>query len=59
VSHVSPIKAAVGWALGAGDGIAWRLWLANASLTVVGWGSGAPVLHRYNIVSATDGDTET
>jgi broad specificity phosphatase PhoE len=54
VSHVSPIKAAVGWALGAGDSIAWRLWLANASLTVIGWGSDGPVLRRYNLVSHQD-----
>jgi broad specificity phosphatase PhoE len=56
VSHVSPIKAAVAWALGADDSVAWRLWLATASVTVVGWGTDAPVLHRYNIVSATDED---
>jgi broad specificity phosphatase PhoE len=51
VSHVSPIKAAIAWALDAPDTIAWRLWLANASLSVVGWRSANPVLHRYNIVS--------
>jgi broad specificity phosphatase PhoE len=56
VSHVSPIKAAVGWALGAGDSVAWRLWLATASVTVVGWGTESPVLHRYNIVAPTDAD---
>ena len=55
VSHVSPIKAAVCWALGAGDGTAWRMWLATGSLTVIGWGAGTPVLHRYNIVSPNDG----
>lgn len=49
VSHVSPIKAAVAWALGADDGLAWRLYLATASMTVIGWGAGAPVLHRYNV----------
>jgi broad specificity phosphatase PhoE len=59
VSHVSPIKAAVGWALGAPDEVAWRLWLANASLSVVGWRAGNPVLHRYNIVSPTDGDPDS
>jgi broad specificity phosphatase PhoE len=55
VSHVSPIKAAVCWALGAGDGTAWRMWLATGSVTVIGWGAGTPVLHRYNIVSPNDG----
>jgi broad specificity phosphatase PhoE len=54
VSHVSPIKAAVGWALGTGDSVAWRLWLATASLTEIGWGTDTPVLHRYNVVSAQD-----
>jgi probable phosphoglycerate mutase len=48
VSHVSPIKAAVAWALGAGDELAWRLYLATASVTRVAWGNGTPVLHRYN-----------
>ena len=48
VSHVSPIKAAVAWALGAGDELAWRLYLATASVTRVAWGNGTPVLRRYN-----------
>ncbi len=48
VSHVSPIKAAVAWALGAGDAVVWRLYLATASITRIGWGSDGPVLHRYN-----------
>lgn len=49
VSHVSPIKAAVAWALGGDDGLAWRLQLATASVTVIGWGAPGPVLHRYNL----------
>lgn len=49
VSHVSPIKAAVAWALGADDGLAWRLYLSTASMTVIGFGAGAAVLHRYNV----------
>jgi len=48
VSHVSPIKAAVSWALGGGDEMVWRLYLATASITRIGWGSDGPVLHRYN-----------
>lgn len=51
VSHVSPIKAAVAWALGAGDELAWRLYLSTASVTVIGWGAGAPVLQRYNVTA--------
>jgi len=48
VSHVSPIKAAVAWALGVGDAVVWRLYLATASITRIGWGADGPVLHRYN-----------
>jgi len=48
VSHVSPIKAAVAWALGAGDEMVWRLYLATASITRIGWGDHGPVLHGYN-----------
>jgi len=33
VSHVSPIKAAVAWALAVGDEVAWHLFLAPASIT--------------------------
>lgn len=50
VSHVSPIKAAVAWALGADDGLAWRLHLSTGSLTGIGWGAEGPVLHCYNDV---------
>lgn len=48
VSHVSPIKAAVAWALGAPRSVVWRLYLANASVTRIAWGAGAPVLRSYN-----------
>jgi broad specificity phosphatase PhoE len=33
VSHVSPIKAAVAWALGVGDEVAWHLFLAPGSIS--------------------------
>jgi broad specificity phosphatase PhoE len=52
VSHVSPIKAAVAWALGAGDDLAWRLHLSTASLSRVGWGVDGPVLRSFNDTSA-------
>jgi broad specificity phosphatase PhoE len=48
VSHVSPIKAAVAWALDAGDDLAWRLHLSTASLTRVAWGVDRPVLRSFN-----------
>ena len=53
VSHVSPIKAAVAWALGVGDEVAWRLFLATGSITRIAWGADGPVLHRYNEVPTT------
>ena len=44
VSHVSPIKAAVAWALGGDDALAWRLHLSTGSITRIGWGPDGPVL---------------
>lgn len=48
VSHVSPIKAAVGWALGGGASLDFRLHLSTGSLTRIDWGRTGPVLHTYN-----------
>jgi broad specificity phosphatase PhoE len=48
VSHVSPIKAAVAWALGVGDEICWRTFLDVASVTVVGSSRGSPTLRSFN-----------
>lgn len=48
VSHVSPIKAAVAWALGVGDDICWRTFLDTASITVVGPGRKGPTLRSFN-----------
>jgi broad specificity phosphatase PhoE len=49
VSHVSPIKAAVCWALGADESASWRMHLAVASLTrVAARPDGAAVLLSYN-----------
>jgi broad specificity phosphatase PhoE len=39
VTHVSPIKAATAWAIGAGPELAWRLSLGVASLTRVSTGA--------------------
>jgi broad specificity phosphatase PhoE len=58
VSHVSPIKAAVGWSLATSDAVAWRLWLATASITVIGWGNGAPVLQRFNLTLPDDANAQ-
>jgi probable phosphoglycerate mutase len=51
VSHVSPIKAAVAWALGADDAVVWRMHLSNASVTTIGWRGTTPVVHRYNHIA--------
>jgi broad specificity phosphatase PhoE len=48
VSHVSPIKAAVAWALGVGDAVSWRMFVAPASLTGIAVGGRGPVLHFFN-----------
>ena len=48
VSHVTPIKAAVAWALDAGVGVSWRLHLRTASVTRIGWGNGGAVLESFN-----------
>jgi broad specificity phosphatase PhoE len=55
VSHVSPIKAAVAWALGAGDEVTWRMFVAPASLTVVGTEGGTAVLRMFNNTAHLDG----
>jgi probable phosphoglycerate mutase len=48
VSHGSPIKAAVLWALGLPDLYAWRLRLDNASVTRLAPGPDGPVLLSFN-----------
>ena len=48
VSHVSPIKAAVVWALDADPLIAWRTRLSNGSLTRIDLGPRGPQLRSFN-----------
>jgi broad specificity phosphatase PhoE len=48
VSHVSPIKAAVAWALGVGDEAVWRMFLEVASVCRVGVGPHGPMLRSFN-----------
>ena len=50
MSHVTPIKAAVAWALGMGADLSWRLHLQTASVTRIGWGNDVPVLHGFDEV---------
>jgi broad specificity phosphatase PhoE len=48
VSHVSPIKAALAWALAVGDEVAWRLFVQVASVARVAIGPWGPTLHSFN-----------
>lgn len=48
VTHVSPIKAAVAWALAGDERLSWRLHVATASITRVGVGPRGPVLQSFN-----------
>ncbi|MEI8321983.1 MAG: histidine phosphatase family protein [Actinomycetes bacterium] len=49
VSHVSPIKAAVAWALGVGVGVSWRTALDRASMTTVRLDAKHPALKTFNV----------
>jgi len=48
VSHVSPVKAAVTWALGVPDVVAWRMWLDDAALCRIRMDGDWPVLTAFN-----------
>lgn len=50
VSHVSPIKAAVVWALGVGGAAAWRMRIDNGSMTWLATRRSTPSLIRANVV---------
>jgi probable phosphoglycerate mutase len=54
VSHVSPIKSAVVWALGASPSTAWRTRLENGSISTVGVRGATPQLVRFNAVPRLD-----
>jgi len=51
VSHVSPIKAAVAWALDVGDPVTWRMFVAVASITRIAVTERGPVLRSFNEVA--------
>jgi broad specificity phosphatase PhoE len=55
VSHVSPIKAAVAWALGATDELTGRLYVAPASISEVEVTGRSAVLRRFNETMHTTG----
>ena len=48
VSHVSPIKAAIAWALGAGDDLSWRLFVQVASIARIGADQWGTTLRAFN-----------
>ncbi|MEN9593825.1 MAG: hypothetical protein RLY23_308 [Actinomycetota bacterium] len=48
VSHVSPIKAALAWALGAPDQMVWRMFIDVASISSIGMRQGAPCMLGFN-----------
>jgi broad specificity phosphatase PhoE len=48
VTHVSPIKAAIAWALGVGEEIAWRMFVRDGSLARVRIDRSGPVLLSFN-----------
>jgi broad specificity phosphatase PhoE len=48
VSHVSPVKEAVAWALGVGGEIAWRMRLDVAAITRIGASARGPSLLSFN-----------
>jgi broad specificity phosphatase PhoE len=50
VSHVSPIKACVAWALEADPLLAWRLRLSTGSITRIAFGPAGPQLLGFNEV---------
>lgn len=48
VSHVSPIKVAVAWALGVGEETSWRMYLSVAAVCRIGFGRGGPFLSSFD-----------
>jgi broad specificity phosphatase PhoE len=50
VSHVSPIKAAIAWALGVPDLVAWRMYVEDAAVARVKTEPPAPLLLSFNEV---------
>jgi broad specificity phosphatase PhoE len=54
VSHVSPIKAAVAWALDVGDEVAWRMFLGPASITRVRVSGRGASLVSFNETAPLD-----
>jgi broad specificity phosphatase PhoE len=54
VSHMSPIKSAMVWALGVPGSVAWRMHLNNGSATTITTRQSTPALLHYNVVPPID-----
>ncbi|MEY3360811.1 MAG: hypothetical protein RL531_530 [Actinomycetota bacterium] len=54
VTHVSPIKAALTWALGAPETMAWRMFVEVASISRIGLRQGAPCMLGFNDTAHLD-----
>lgn len=50
-THVSPIKAAVRWALGVEDELSWRMHVSQAQITNIGFRGTVPALRTFNDTS--------
>ncbi len=50
VSHMSPIKSAMAWALGVHGSVAWRTRLDNGSITTISVRRDTPALVHFNVV---------
>jgi broad specificity phosphatase PhoE len=48
VSHVSPIKAALAWALGVEDAVAWRMYVEDAGVARIDIGPSGPLVRWFN-----------
>lgn len=48
VTHVSPVKAAMAWAMGVGVQTGWRSHVDQGSITRIGIGPAGPVLRSFN-----------
>lgn len=51
ISHVSPIKAAVAWALGVGVEVSWRMFLEVGGVCRITLGPSGPSLRSYNEIA--------
>ncbi len=51
VTHVSPIKSSIAWALGVDVGVGWRTQLDTASVTRIALTPRGPVLRTFNEVA--------